>query len=234
MFRRIDDPDDATMREKVLVSWSGGKDSALALHEVQKDQEYEITALLTTLTEDYDRISMHGVRRTLLERQASSLGFPLEEVFISKDASNEEYGSKMREVLESYLAAGVTAVVFGDIFLEDLRKYRERNLAEIGMRAVFPLWKRDTAELARTFVDLGLQAVVTCVDSKVLDRSFVGRSFNRRFVSDLPPSIDPCGENGEFHSFVFDGPIFQEAIPFRKGRTVLRRSRFYYCDLMPG
>ncbi len=218
----------------MLLSWSGGKDSALALHEVQKDQEYEIVALLTTLTEDYDRISMHGVRRTLLERQASSLGFPLEEVFISKDASNEEYGSKMREVLESYLTAGVTAVVFGDIFLEDLRKYRERNLAEIGMKAVFPVWKRDTTELGRTFIDLGFRAIITCVDSQVLDRSFAGRPFDEQFLMDIPLGVDPCGENGEFHSFVFDGPIFREAIPCRKGRTVLRRSRFYYCDLMPG
>lgn len=221
------------MREKVLISWSGGKDSALALHEVQKESKYEIAALLTTLTEDYDRISMHGVRRILLERQASSLGYPLEEMYISKDTSNEEYESKMQELLETYLESGVTSVVSGDIFLEDLRAQREDNLARIGMKGIFPLWERDTGELAHRFVDMGFRAIITCVDSQVLDKSFVGRTFGRGFLSDLPPEVDPCGENGEFHSFVFDGPIFQETIALRRGRTVLRDGRFYYRDLVP-
>jgi uncharacterized protein (TIGR00290 family) len=221
------------MREKILVSWSGGKDSALALQEVQKEHKYEIAALLTTLTEDYDRISMHGVRRTLLERQASSLGYPLEEVYISKDASNEEYESKMQEFLETYRERGVTSVVSGDIFLEDLRGHREGNLARIGMKGIFPLWESDTGELARRFVDMGFQAIITCVDSRVLDKSFVGRFFDRRFLSDLPLDVDPCGENGEYHSFVLDGPVFRKAIPLRKGRTVLRDGRFYYYDLLP-
>jgi len=219
---------------KAISSWSGGKDAALALHELQKQGMYEISALLTTVTDEYDRVSMHGVRSTLLELQAESLGLPLEKVFISKNASNEEYDSTMRQVLEKYSTAGVSAVVFGDVFLDDVRKYREDNLSRIGMTGLFPLWKRDTAELARTFVDLGFQAVVTCVDSEALDKGFVGRVFDRRFLSDLPSSVDPCGENGEFHSFVYGGPIFRHGIPCKKGEIVLRDSRFYYCDLIPG
>ena len=221
------------MTEKVILSWSGGKDSALALHELQKTGDYEIMALLTTVTEGYDRISMHGVRRILLERQADSLGFPLEKVFISKDTSNEKYESKMQKVLEKYLIAGVSSVVFGDIFLEDVRKYREDNLLRIGMKGIFPIWKRDTTELAHTFIDLGFKAVIICVDSNVLDRTFVGRLFDEQFLSELPSTVDPCGENGEFHSFVYDGPIFQERILHTIGEIILRDNRFYYCDLLP-
>jgi uncharacterized protein (TIGR00290 family) len=221
------------MSLRVILSWSGGKDSALALYEIQKTRSYEILALLTTVTEDYDRISMHGVRRVLLERQAASLGYPLEKVPISRDASNGEYESRMREVLAKYLNLGVTSVVFGDIFLEDVRKYREGNLSKIGMRGIFPLWKRDTYELARTFINLGFKAVITCVDSIVLDKKFVGRVFDERLLSELPSTVDPCGENGEFHSFVYSGPIFQYPIPHTIGEIVLRDNRFYYCDLMP-
>jgi uncharacterized protein (TIGR00290 family) len=221
------------MSLRVILSWSGGKDSALALYEIQKTRSYEILALLTTVTEDYDRISMHGVRRVLLERQAASLGYPLEKVPISKDASNGEYESRMREILAKYLNLGVTSVVFGDIFLEDVRKYREGNLSKIGMRGIFPLWKRDTYELARTFISLGFKTVITCVDSTVLDKKFVGRVFDERLLSELPSTVDPCGENGEFHSFVYSGPIFQYPIPHTIGEIVLRDNRFYYCDLMP-
>ena len=221
------------MKEKVIFSWSAGKDSALAFYELQKTENYEIAALLTTVTKDYDRISMHGVPRILLELQAESLGFPLEEVFVSKDASNEEYESKMTEVLTKYLAAGVRYVVFGDISLEDLRKYRENNLSKIGMKGIFPLWKRDTAELAHTFIDAGFKAVITCVDSNVLDKMFIGRVFDKQFLSELPFAVDPCGENGEFHSFVYDGPIFRQKILHTTGEVVLRESRFYYCDLIP-
>lgn len=219
--------------EKVLFTWSGGKDSAMALYELEMTHGYEIAALLTTVTEDYDRISMHGVRATLLEQQAQSLRLPLEKVYITKDASNEEYEEKMRDKLIQYRSQGVFSVVFGDIFLEDLRTYREGNLAKIGMRGVFPLWKRDANELAHTFIGLGFKAVITCVDSNVLDRGFVGRVFDGRFLSELPGTVDPCGENGEFHSFVYDGPIFRERIAHRKGKVVLRDSRFYYCDLIP-
>jgi uncharacterized protein (TIGR00290 family) len=219
--------------ERILVAWSGGKDSAMALYELQKAGTYEISALLTMVTKDYDRISMHGVRRVLLEQQAVSLGYPLEQVLISKGASNEEYEAKMRENLEECLRAGVSAAAFGDIFLEDLRKYREENLSRIGIKAVFPIWKRNTTELAHTFVSWGFKAVVTCVDSKILDKGFVGRLFDEQFISELPPDVDPCGENGEFHSFVYDGPIFRESLSYELGEVVLRDNRFYFCDLIP-
>ena len=221
------------MTKKAILSWGGGKDSVLALYEIQKTDNYEILGLLTTVTKDYDRISFHGVRRILLEQQADSLGFPLKKVFISKKASIEDYESKMREVLAKYLTAGVSSVVFGDIFLEDVRKYREDDLSKIGMKGIFPIWKRDTHELAHTFIDLGFKAVITCVDSKVLDKKFVGRVFDEQFLSELPSSVDPCGENGEFHSFVYGGPIFQERILYTIGEVVLRENRFYYCDLIP-
>ena len=221
------------MAEKVLFSWSGGKDSAIALYEIQKSKSYEILALLTTITEDYDRVSMHGLRRSLLERQANSLGISLEKVFITKDASNEEYESKMKEALLRYKNAGVHSVVFGDIFLQDVRKYREENLSKIGMNGVFPIWRRNTTALAHTFIDLGFKAVTICIDSNVLDKRFAARDFDKQFLSQLPPTVDPCGENGEFHSFVYDGPIFKENILFKKGEIVLRDNRFYYCDLIP-
>ena len=221
------------MREKVLLSWSGGKDSALALYELTGSERFKVSALLTTVTQDYERISMHGVRTSLLEQQARALGLPLEKVLISKISSNEEYESQMRTVLEKYQAGGISCVAFGDIFLEDLRTYREENLSKIGMKGIFPIWKRDSAELAHTFIDLGFQAVVTCVDSLALDGKFVGRSYDRRFLSELPPTVDECGENGEFHSFAYSGPIFRGKIEFEKGEIVLRDNRFFYCDLLP-
>lgn len=221
------------MPEKVLLSWSGGKDSALALYEIQRRPEYEVVSLLTTLTEDYDRVTMHGVRRVLLERQAESLGLPLEQILLSKEASNEEYESKMQAMLAKFRQAGVASVVFGDVFLEDIRKYREDNLSKIGMKAIFPIWMRDTAELAQTFVDLGFKAIVTCVDSKILGKKFAGRMIDDPFLAELPSHVDPCGENGEFHSFVFDGPIFKRRIPLTVGQIVSRDS-FYFCDLVPG
>lgn len=221
------------MTEKVLFTWSGGKDSAMALYELQRDGRYEITALLTSVTEDYDRISMHGVRRVLLEQQAQSLGLPLEKLYITRNSSNEEYEARLKEKLLHYKSQSVSSAVFGDIFLEDLKKYREDNLAQVGMKGIFPIWKRDTTELSRTFIKLGFKAIITCVDSKSLDKRFVGRVFDESFLSELPSNVDPCGENGEFHSFVYDGPIFSEKIRFRKGRVVLRDNRFYFCDLIP-
>lgn len=221
------------MAEKVLFSWSGGKDSALALHEIKKRWDLEIVSLITTLTEDYDRTSMHGVRRELLESQAESLDLPLYKIFISKRSSDEEYGHKMKEMLTHFSRLGVTSVVFGDIFLEDLRKYREKQLSIVGMEGVFPLWKKDTHELAHTFINLGFKAVVTSVDSETLDRKFVGQEIDEEFLAQIPPSVDPCGENGEFHSFVFSGPIFEKRVFFRVGEVVMRENRFYYCDLEP-
>lgn len=221
------------MSEKIIVSSSGGKDSILALSELIKNKDYEISALLMTITEDYDRVSMHGIRRILLEQQAKSLGFHLEKVTIAKDISKEEYESKMQEALIRYQAKDVCSVAFGDIFLEDLRKYREGKLSKIGMKAIFPLWGKDTIELSNTFIDLGFEAVITCVDSQALDKKFVGRQFSKEFLSELPSGVDPCGENGEFHSFVYDGPIFKNRVPYTIGGIVFRDNRFYYCDLIP-
>jgi uncharacterized protein (TIGR00290 family) len=218
------------MREKVLLSWSGGKDSALALHAISQNQRYEIVGLLTTVTEDYHRISMHGVRESLLEQQARSIGLPISKVLISKNGSNEEYESQMKEVLLKSQQSGVNAVVFGDIFLEDIRKYREENLARVGMKGVFPLWGKDN--LPQAFIDSGFKAIVTCVDAKALDKKFVGRFFDREFLAELPASVDPNGENGEFHSFVYEGPIFRKKISYRIGEVV-KRDSFYFCDLEP-
>ncbi|MDD5541908.1 MAG: adenine nucleotide alpha hydrolase [Acidobacteriia bacterium] len=221
------------MKEKILLSWSGGKDSAYSLFELQRSGRYEIAALITTVTEKYDRISMHGVRRTLLEQQAASLGIPLEIVWITPQADNREYESKMQALLEKYSQRGIQSVAFGDIFLEDLRQYRETNLAKIGMRGIFPIWKRNTHDLAESFFAAGFHTVISCVDSKALDGTFVGREFDAAFLSDLPEGVDPCGENGEFHSFVYAGPNLQKRIAWRKGEITLRDERFYYCDLIP-
>jgi uncharacterized protein (TIGR00290 family) len=216
----------------VLMSWSGGKDSCLALYETQRAPEYRVTALLTTLTRDYDRISMHGVRRVLLEEQAASLGLPLHQVFISKDASNDEYEMKMGEAFAEYRGQGIDSIVFGDLFLADIRAYREQFLARQEMRGLFPVWKRDTSRFIKEFIELGFKAIVTCVDSKKLDGSFAGRTIDEAFLSSLPGDVDPCGENGEFHSFVFDGPTFAAPVKVLRGETVLRDS-FWFCDLVP-
>jgi len=221
------------MSEKILFSWSGGKDSALALQSLKNKKDLTIVALLTTITADYDRISMHGVRRELLEKQAESIGLPLEKVVISKNCSNEEYEEKIKAVLLRYKNEGVTLVAFGDIFLEDLKKYREENLAKIGLKGLFPLWKQSSYVLARKFIDMKFKAIITCVDGKQLDGKFCGRLFDDSFLSDLPKNVDCCGENGEFHSFVYGGQIFQEEIKFTKGEIVLRDNQFHFCDLLP-
>ena len=223
---------EARVPEDVLFCWSGGKDSAMALHALRAARECRIAALLTTVTEEYDRISMHGVRRALLERQAESLGLPLHAVLIPPQCINATYEERMKEALAKHFARGVRRVAFGDIFLEDLRAYRENNLAKIGMQALFPIWKRDTRELAREFVRQGFRALTVCVDPRVLDASFAGRELDANFFADLPPGVDPCGENGEFHTFVFDGPVFKRPIAFRVGEKVLRDG-FCFCDLLP-
>jgi len=220
------------MKKKIMLSWSGGKDSALALQELKKNPEYEIDALFTTVTEGYDRISMHGVRRSLLEKQAASLGFNLEIIIISKKSSYEEYETRMRTFLEKQIRKGITTVAFGDIFLEDLRKYREDKLRQVQMSAIFPLWNNNTEQLALKFVQNGFKAVISCVDTEKLDGSFSGRTLDSNFLNDLPENVDPCGENGEFHSFVYGGPVFKNEISFKKGEVVLRDNRFYFCDLI--
>jgi len=221
-----------TTREPILFCWSGGKDSAVALHTLLQQKQFHVAALLTTVTEGYDRIAMHGVRRELLHRQAESLRLPLHEVSIPPQCVNPVYEARMEQALHLFYNRGVRKIAFGDIFLEDLRAYREKNLARIGMTALFPIWKRDTRNLIRYFHDHHFRAIVACIDSKVLDPSFAGRELDESFFRDLPPHADPCGENGEFHTFVFAGPIFHTPIPVRTGDTV-NRDGFVFCDLLP-
>jgi uncharacterized protein (TIGR00290 family) len=204
----------------------------MALHQLRRDPLREVVALLTTVTEGYDRISMHGVRRILLERQAAALGLPLEIVTIPPQCVNTEYESRMEAMLLTWKNRGVTEVAFGDIFLQDLREYREKNLARVEMKALFPVWLWPTRELIREFIALGFRAVTVCVDPKILDASFVGREIDEQFLAALPPEADPCGENGEFHSFVYDGPGFSAPVQFKLGEKVLRDG-FHFCDLLP-
>ena len=221
------------MKTKAFFNWSGGKDSALALYKVLDDHKYSVEYLVTTISRQYRRISMHGVREALLDQQAENIGIPLEKVWLPEVASMEVYdevvSGKMKELKEKH----IEHAIFGDIFLEDLKKYREDNLARVGMQGIFPIWKRDSAELARAIITRGFQAITTCVDSQALGQQFVGRQFDAAFLSELPATVDPCGENGEFHSFVFAAPNFKNKIGCVTGETVLRDNRFYYCDLLP-
>jgi uncharacterized protein (TIGR00290 family) len=218
--------------DRVVLSWSGGKDSALALHELRDRGGAEVAALVTTITEGDDRVGMHRVRRELLELQADAVGVPLAEVRIPAAAPNTIYEERLGEVLARYRLDGVTAVAFGDLFLEEIREYRERFLAGSGFHGVYPLWQRDTSELARTFVDLGFRAVLVCVDTRVLPASFAGREYDEALLADLPAGVDPCGENGEFHTFAYDGPIFRRPVGLERGGVELRDS-FSFRDLLP-
>ena len=223
------------MRTPVVISWSGGKDSAMALHVLLQAREYHVIGLMTTVSEEYQRISHHGVRETLLNEQAEAIGIPLLKVYLPSGSSggctNDVYEVIMNRVMVGYKADGVQTVAFGDLFLEDLRAWREANLAKAGMRGIFPIWKRDTTELAHEVIRLGYKAYLSCAEAKVGPR-FTGRAYNKEFLSDLPPGIDPCGENGEFHSFVWDGPIFKRPVSVNVGITVIRDGR-YYADLVP-
>lgn len=218
------------MSTRVVMAWSGGKDSALALHRLQQSGDWKVEALLTTVTEDYDRVSMHGVPRALLEAQAESLGVALIRVNIPADCSNAIYDERMRLAMAECMAQGIDHIAFGDIFLEDVRKYREERLAQVAMQGVFPLWGLDSGHLARDFVRLGFRAVVACVNLRVLDSSFAGRELDERFFADLPPGVDPCGENGEFHSFVHDGPNLRLPLTVEVGDRV-ERAGFVFADL---
>ncbi len=220
------------MPTPLLFSWSGGKDSAMALHSLLCNPEFEVVALLTTVTEGFDRISMHGVRRKLLHQQAESIGLPVEEVRIPPACVNPIYEARMAEAVLRFRNRGVLHVGFGDIFLEDLRAYREKKLLQADMTAIFPIWKEDTRELAARFMKDKFRAVTSCIDPKKLDRSFAGRELDAAFFHDLPEGVDPCGENGEFHTFVFDGPIFLSAIRLTIG-PVVERDSFVFCDLTP-
>jgi uncharacterized protein (TIGR00290 family) len=218
-------------RGPLALSWSGGKDSALALWTLRECQ-LEPRALITTVTEIYNRVSMHGVRHELLARQAGELGIPLTEVAIPPVCNNEVYEDRLARAFAAAPLCSIETVAFGDIFLEDVRAYREERLAAAGRGAVFPLWGRDTTELAHGFIELGFEATVVCVDPRVLDRSFAGRAFDRSLLAELPPTVDPCGENGEFHTFVHAGPIFTRPIDCTRGETV-ERDGFVFCDLLP-
>lgn len=225
------------MREKVMVSWSGGKDSTLALHKVLESGQYEVASLLTTIAKEHDRISHHGVRRQLLELQAQALGIPLKMVFLSVQNNQpcrtddtvvmSHYEQLMEEAMLEAKAEGIEKVVFGDIFLEDLRKYREDQLAKVGMTGLFPIWKEDTTDLYKRFVSLGYKAYLSCIDGNKLAESFVGRPLDLDLLTDLPASVDPCGENGEYHSFVWAGPRFKYSIPVERGEVVTRGNRFF-------
>src|SRR5690606_19002420 len=238
--------------KRAYLNWSSGKDAAMALFKVRREEEFSVEKLLTTVNSEIDRISMHGVRTELLESQAKQIGLPLKIISLQGNVSMKTYNKVMEEETEKLKSEGVYHSIFGDIFLEDLRKYREEQLEKAGITAVFPLWKIDTGELMREFIAVGFKAVVVCVNSKLLERSFCGREIDHDFLADLPEGIDPSGENGEFHTFVYDGPIFKEPVKFRVGEVVERfyqsgkeeddcfkekketwDTAFWYCDLIP-
>lgn len=234
------------MKPKAIFNWSSGKDSALALYKIVKENTFEVTSLLTSVNEEFQRISMHGVHIDLLQQQASSLGIPLMLMQIPREPSMEQYREIMISTMDTIKSQGNTHSIFGDIFLEDLRKYREEQLHAIGMEAVFPLWKQNTLDLIHEFLALGFKTIVTCVNETYLDKSFAGRIIDQDFINDLPENVDPCGENGEFHTFTFDGPIFKQPISFEIGETVKKtypkpKSEendtdgeyvFWFCDLI--
>jgi uncharacterized protein (TIGR00290 family) len=225
--------EEGLVRERIVQSWSGGKDSCMSLAALLRDERRSVATLLTTVTEGYERVSMHGVRLVLLHQQAAALGLPLDVAFIPQNASNEIYEARMEAALARSREAGVTTIAFGDLFLADVRRYREAWLARTGMMPIFPIWSCDTGNLARRFIDEGFKAVLTCVDTRVLDPAFAGRAFDHALLADLPPTVDPCGENGEFHTFVFAGPIFRRDVPVTRGERV-QRDAWCFCDLLPG
>jgi uncharacterized protein (TIGR00290 family) len=219
-------------RPKVWLAWSSGKDSAWALHTIRQQAEFEVVALLTTINSAYQRVAMHAVREALVEMQAAAAGLPLVKVPISSSCSNEIYEQAMSETMARARAEGVLHVVFGDLFLEDIRAYREKHLAACGMTPVFPVWGEDTRRLADEMLAGGLSAFLTCVDPRKLDRTFAGRRFDEDLLRDLPQGVDPCGENGEFHTFANAGPMFEREIPVEVGEIV-ERDGFVFADLLP-
>jgi uncharacterized protein (TIGR00290 family) len=241
------------MPHKSFFNWSGGKDSSLALFHALNDSRYSVERLLTNVNNEHRRVSMHGVREELLEHQATAIGIPLQKLILPDQPSMLEYEEHMMQKMKQLKDEKYTHSLFGDIFLEDLKLYREKQLAKVEMKAVFPLWKRDTTELVHEFIDLGFKTIVVCVKAEVLDESFAGRIIDKKFLEDLPANVDPCGENGEFHTFVFDGPIFKNPVPYKLGEKVFREYKapvnekdqcftnlrnlhsmgFWFCDLLP-
>lgn len=218
--------------KKILLAWSSGKDSAWALHELRQQGQYEITGLMTTINSAFDRVAMHSTRRALVEMQAEAAGLPLIPAPIPWPCSNAEYEGAMKRVCDQALAQGISGIAFGDLFLEDVRAYRERQLQGTGLEPLFPIWGQPTRELAQEMVKAGLRAKLVCVDPKQLPASFAGRDFDQSLLDDLPATADPCGENGEFHSFVYAGPMFQREIAVRTGEKV-ERDGFLFCDVLP-
>ena len=229
--------------KKAFFNWSTGKDSALALFLILQDKSFAIDALVTTVNKKFKRVSMHGVQEKLLKQQANSIGLPLKKIYFPEEVSMDLYGEIMKEHMQQLVDEGFEFSVFGDIFLEDLKEYREKKLAELNLKGVFPLWKKDSKELISQFIALGFKAITVSVNAKLLDKSFVGRVIDEQFIADLPEGVDVCGENGEFHTFVFDGPIFTKPIDFNIGEKVLKNyeknentnweTSFWYCDLIP-
>lgn len=224
-----------TPRIPVALSWSGGKDSALTLQHLRHGNEYDVVALLTSMTREYDRVSIHGVRRVLLEAQAAALGLPLIEITLEPKSSDPAYQRAFLGALEELTGRhpAVRLIAFGDLYLHDVRAYRDRLLAGTTYRGLYPLWERPTRALAESFIADGFEATLVCVDETQLDARFAGRAFDRTLLEELPPSVDPCGENGEFHTFVHGGPLFARPIPVVRGQIVRREERFTYCDLLP-
>lgn len=224
-----------TTSEPLVLSWSGGKDSALALARLRADPRFQVVGLLTTVTAGYDRVSIHGVRRSLLHAQAEALGLPLQEVTLAPESGNEAYDAALADALEKLRARmpHVKRLAFGDIFLEDVRQYRQERVEALGYGALFPLWGEPTRELARGVFASGIAARLVCVDTQALPASFAGRRYDAALLEDLPAEVDPCGERGEFHTFVSVGPGFRQPVPYTVGEVVLRMERFAFCDLLP-
>lgn len=216
---------------RILLSWSSGKDSAWALHTL-RCQGVEVAGLLTTLNQEFNRVAMHGVRQALLEAQAREAGLPLWQIPLPWPCSNEQYEALMTAAMKRAKSEGIDTVAFGDLFLEDIRAYREQKMAQVGMKCQFPLWGSDTRELAREMIAGGLRAKLVCVDTKQLDARFAGREFDTALLDELPPSVDPCGERGEFHTFTYAGPMFRGSIALKAGETVLREG-FAFADVLP-
>jgi uncharacterized protein (TIGR00290 family) len=232
-WRSLPDAPGRLVRKSVVLSWSGGKDSALALDALLQDPDVQVVGLLTSITTDYDRISVHGVRRSMLEAQMERLGLPMFEIPLPSTCTNDAYEAAFHKTLEEIKRERpeVTHIAFGDLFLEDVRSYRKRLMSGTGIEPLFPLWGLDTTLLAKRFVDHGFSARLVCVDTTQLDATFAGRSFDRDLLADLPATVDPCGERGEFHTFVWNSPQFSHPIRYRVGETVLRDERFMFCDI---
>ena len=227
------------MKEKVVLNWSSGKDAALAFYYLQQSDSFCVSGLLTSISEKYKRVSMHGVSERILERQARHIGIPLKKIYLPEEADMVTYNKIMSEAVNDIKQKGITSMAFGDIFLEDLRKYREDQLAAAGMKALFPLWKKSTADLVREIEDSGIKAMIVCVDEAALGKEFLGKYVGRSLLQSLPETVDPCGENGEFHTLVIDAPYFNSPLSLAKGAIVYKtynlneqsRKGFYFLDL---